>query len=225
MLKDPKVRDYLKVNFRLAWVNLEGDPDAGESNRHGCGESAMKLSRGIGKSNVQMLVLTPEGRVLHAVSGYIGIKDLRWELEQALLTNKLASKARAGGKTVVASRQNAIQRAMQRRPAKERSTFLGASHKRASKLLQPFTNRAVQGDRSFVREHPLMPIGLFQTRMLTGGGTNFFGYETGTGNDKRRLSPQARKKLEEALGRKLSHADDRITKRRRALRGERDDAK
>ena len=87
------MQKLIQKNFRCSWENITGDPDAGKSNWHETREKAKTLHRGTGRSNVQMVVLTPNGRLLHAVTGYIQPKELLFELEQALRSWEVVKEA------------------------------------------------------------------------------------------------------------------------------------
>lgn len=181
-LKNLEVHNLLAKHFVCAWRNTEGDPDAGESNRHPCGSQAVELRRGIGKANVQTLVLTPDGRIIHAVSGYIGARDLLWELENALHTwHQLRGiEGLDTARTIVRKRIHEINKG----EADERELLQGkrkadsdpVTIRRKGRLLSSWAQAVVRTDRAFVSEHPLMPIEDFRTRMLTGGHAGRFGY-------------------------------------------------
>ena len=174
MQNNKKVRKLLEKEFHLAWVNLEGDPDAGKSNRHATKDKAIPLMRGTGRSNVQMLVLTPDGRILHAMSGYIPPKDLEWELEQALKTWASVRDAEEQAVNVVKARQKKIQAASRARTKQPKGSWI---------------DRITATDRAFVVDHPLLPLGAFQTRMLTGGPGAHFGYQSDDAHDGTGLQP------------------------------------
>ena len=164
---------WVKENFVAAWVDLTNDPDAGKSNKHKPVDQAIPLTRGIGKSNVQTLILTPDGRVLHAMSGYVAPKDFRWELEEALKSWNAVKKTEALSenealpKKILVGRQHKIQ------------TIWDKEH--TKKGQRSWSRHTVAGDRAFVIENPLLPVGAFRTRMLTKGPGGHFGYTSGSG--------------------------------------------
>ncbi|MBL8892018.1 MAG: hypothetical protein JNL67_18730 [Planctomycetaceae bacterium] len=79
----PQVQAVLSRDFVCFTTSTEGDPSAGESIRHRPSDNAGTCLRGNGQQNVQTLFLTPDGRIFHAVSGYIAPDDLLEELRFA----------------------------------------------------------------------------------------------------------------------------------------------
>jgi len=169
----------------MSWVNIEGDPDAGKSNEHAPNDAARKLGRGTGRSNVQMVVLTPSGRLLHVLTGYAQPKELLWELEQALASWKAVKEAAvtaelADQKSALVTRQAAIRAGYKKTFAK------GAS----GRWMLTNANR----DRSVVEQHPLIHAGNLTTRMITGVSGGHFGYGTGGDTPRRRVRETAAEK-------------------------------
>lgn len=74
----------MQERFVCVRRNLEGDPSAGESIAHEPGEEAGSCIRGNGEHNVQLLLLSPEGKLLSVLAGYTPPKDLLEELEFVL---------------------------------------------------------------------------------------------------------------------------------------------
>ena len=175
-LVHPDVHNLLARSFLCAWQNLEGDPDAGASNRHGCGTKAVALQRGVGRANVQSLVLTSDGRVLHAVSGYISPEELGRELRFALETAGKVRAAPLGGRAIVRDRiENWAGRP---RPLAARHRPRGALLATGSLNLGGIADlrRVVTDDQQFVHDHALLPVSKVRTRMLTRGKQAHFGY-------------------------------------------------
>jgi hypothetical protein len=81
----------LRQNFVCGWQNIEGHRGAGRSNGHDPSNPASDVNNGAGFHNVQMLVLTPDGRVVHCLPGYWKaaplIKELQFSLELVQLWN------------------------------------------------------------------------------------------------------------------------------------------
>ncbi len=150
----------------MSWENLEGDPDAGKSNEHDPVDKARPLGRGTGRSNVQLMVLTPSGRVLHVVTGYVEPKELLWELNEALASWKAVKKAAvtaelAEQKAALVRRQTVITAGYKKTITRGKGGWFLANAKR---------------DRALVREFPLIHAGNMTTRMLTHGHVGHFGY-------------------------------------------------
>lgn len=84
-LSDDGVLERLRDRFVCVWRNIEGrEAYAGRSNKHGAANVAVETTNGAGHHNVQMLLCTPDGRVLHALPGYWDPAALRHELDFAL---------------------------------------------------------------------------------------------------------------------------------------------
>jgi hypothetical protein len=181
----------------MSWENLEGDPDAGKSNEHEPSDKARPLGRGTGRSNVQLIVLTPRGRVLHVVTGYAEPKELLWELNEALTSWKAVKKAAVtaeltGQQAALVLRQTVIAAGYKKQITRGKGGWFLANANR---------------DRALVREVPLIHAGNMTTRMLTHGHVGHFGYGYGNGSD----TPTRR--LRETV------AEKRINDRRAGLAG------
>lgn len=185
----------LAKNFRMSWLNLEGDPDAGKSNEHDPKDPARTLGRGTGRSNVQVLILTPSGRLLHVVTGYCTPKELLWELQQALASWKAVKEAAV---TVELSDQQSA--------LVTRQTRIGAGYKKSiARGKHGWFLANAQRDRKVVRSFPLIHAGNLSTRMITGTSGGHFGY--GTGSDGTSTPRRGRE----------TAAEKRINKRRAGL--------
>ncbi len=167
----------------------------------------------MGRSNVQMVVLSPGGRLLHVVTGYVAPKELHFELTQALaswnevkksaLTAEIAVQRRA-----LVVRQDGIQKGWDER--------FGPKGKAAR--WGSWMSKQAKHDREVVREHPLVHAGTITTRMLTGGPGGHFGY--GNSNDDGTRTPTAneiRKRIGAPAVRE-TEAEKRMRKRRDAAR-------
>lgn len=92
-LSDTKVLPLLERSFVCGWRNTEGrESYAGESNCHNVGNPAADVGNGAGGHNVQMVILSPRGRVLHCLPGYWRPDTLRDELLFALELADLETK-------------------------------------------------------------------------------------------------------------------------------------
>ena len=159
---DKKLRRLLKKRFISAWIDTTGDPTAGTSFQHDPKEPAGSCIRGNGEHNVQMIVLTPEGRIFHVVSGYIGADDLREELAFAL---EQFGHFGSNGKKLAAAHRGFAETLQ----ARDFSGPLGNWEKR----------RAI-ADHEFVAKHPLLAVEDFEPEMLVGNAKTFFGSRNGT---------------------------------------------
>jgi hypothetical protein len=80
------VRRLLNSEFVSHIINTEGDPSAGSSHGHAPNDQAGICTDGIGRQNVQVLFLTPQGKIFHTASGFQGPQELLNELQFAKAT-------------------------------------------------------------------------------------------------------------------------------------------
>jgi hypothetical protein len=171
-LSDDELGKMLRREFVCGWVNTDNEAASGGSFAHDPEDAAGTLIRGNGRSNLQMLLITPEGGILHAVLGHADAPTLRTELEYALRTFALAKKAGELAKQVVEQRQR--DRAFKAPPPRPRST--STNEQLIAGAIATNANLVNCRARDFVADNPLLPIAKFRTQALTGetsGG--FFG--------------------------------------------------
>ena len=146
------------------------------------------MSRGVGRSNVQMVVLTPGGRLLHAVTGYVSPQELLFELGQAQASWEAVKEAATTAEISVQRkalvvRQDEVQKGWREAFAprgKNKQPIRGTS----------WQEHQAAHDREILRENPLVHAGNITTRMLTGGPGQHFGYGSG-GSGEERQTPHA----------------------------------
>jgi hypothetical protein len=174
---DP-VRRLLNGQFVCALINTEGDPNAGSSCAHAPTDTPGPCARGIGHQNVQCLVLTPKGEIVHAASGYLGPDDLTEELDFALKTFAAVKKSPARGKRHVADvharrlkdlgyddadiqgpRRTLLQEML--RPG---GLAAGGRLNNVQDVFAHKTRRTVLNDHKFSVRHPLLPFKEFASR-------------------------------------------------------------
>ena len=94
---DAKVTAALSKNFICAWKNIRPDQKFGDDDvkanqkleeRHGLGEGA-------GATNVCSIFALPDGRIVHAVLGYVRPETLLREIEFARSAAKVAAEEKA----------------------------------------------------------------------------------------------------------------------------------
>src|SRR5262245_31794386 len=141
--------DLLNRDFVCTYVNIEGNATSGISLAHAPSDPPGAVERGDGKKNVQTLVLTPDGKILHAASGYLDEKQLYKELKYALSIHwSIAESPEKAQETVVAAHT-------------ERLRKLGYQEQDSSKV-NPSQWQVAQsrvqlvGDLQFGKAHPLM---------------------------------------------------------------------
>ena len=163
-----------------------------------------------------MVVLTPNGRLLHAVTGYIKPKELHFELTQALASFEAVKEAALTAelepqRKALVVRQDEVQEAWNEafgpKPAKKGAVRGGG-----------WQSRQAMHDREVVRENPLVHAGNITTRMLTGGPGTHFGYNSGeTDGDRTPAVNEIRRRLGVQPVRE-TEAQKRVRKRHEAAR-------
>src|SRR5262249_1757151 len=129
-------------------------------------DPAPSCIRGNGEHNVQMLFLTPEGKIFHVLAGYLSPKDLHEELQFALSTFD------ALNKTPAESREDAVTKAHEDMVKQlEKRSFPGP--------LGDWERRRAVDDHRFVAKHPLLSVDSYRPEMLVGNGKSFFGSSSG----------------------------------------------
>lgn len=88
-LSNKKVLDLLQTKFVCGWKNIKGLEGVGQSHEHAPACRAANVNNGSGFHNVQMFVLTPDGRVVHCLPGFWKPDALVKELEFALSLVKI----------------------------------------------------------------------------------------------------------------------------------------
>lgn len=165
-LSDSKVQRSLQKNFVCVWENTEGDPVAGASFAHDPSDAPPTCIRGNGEHNLQLLMLTPEGQILNATSGFLSPEELLEELELALtIAGSLTKTEGSQQKRVVVQAQQTFLEQLEQRE------FPGP--------LGDFERRRVLKDHNFVVEHPLLPAASYRAEMQVGNSKTFFGSSVG----------------------------------------------
>jgi hypothetical protein len=146
---DP-VRSLLKSDFVCATINIDGDPTAGASLAHAPTDSCGPSSRGIGRPNVQCLFLTPDGKILHVASGYVGPKDLKREIQFAKDVFAAVRKSPRNAKAVVAAMHARRLKALgfsndASQPRNSRSTAQDITNRVLSNVLPRQRTRGLRG--------------------------------------------------------------------------------
>ncbi|MEM8885915.1 MAG: hypothetical protein AAGD14_17760 [Planctomycetota bacterium] len=161
-LADKKLRTLLRRDFIATYRDTTGEKSAGGSFAHEPKEPAPHCIRGNGESNVQLLVLAPDGRLLSVVTGFIEAKDL---VEELTFARDLLRAKEPLTKERVRNAHEAFDRRLADR------TFEGP--------LSDWSKRRARLDHRFAAKHALMPIARFRPEDLVGQGTNFFGSRKG----------------------------------------------
>ena len=77
---DQALRKLLRKDYVATFTNTEGEANAGGSFAHDPSDPAGSCIRGNGEHNVQLLMATPDGKLLNVTSGFIDAKALIEEL-------------------------------------------------------------------------------------------------------------------------------------------------
>jgi hypothetical protein len=180
-LSDPGVKGTLAEQFVCTWTDISADPACGSSHPHDCTDQARELARGLGEHNTQTLILTPDGRLLGALAGYVGPADLLEELRFATSlwaeVQKAPSESRR--KEVVQAAHAAFARDLGQRKA--RGGQVGWEEEFFGRLKDVGHKRGV-ADHEFSSSHALMPADELTTAMMVGDEKSAFVAQTNSNN-------------------------------------------
>jgi hypothetical protein len=88
-LPNEEVMDLLQDRFVVGFANIEKDKHVGLSHGYRDNQTAVGTTNGAGGRNVQLIVLDPDGIVLHVLPGFWHPEDLAEELRFALEVHRL----------------------------------------------------------------------------------------------------------------------------------------
>jgi hypothetical protein len=173
-LSNDEVRRVLNDQFVCVSVNIKDDPAAGMSCAHPPGDGAMDLARGLGEHNNQILMLTPNGKILNALAGYVGSADLLEELQFSVnLLGKVNKASDANKEGEVAKAQKSFAEQFENRNKSGNNSFLGQFEQLGGSIMQIGARRAAS-DHRWTAAHALMPVKNFTTGSMVGNGKSFF---------------------------------------------------
>ena len=163
---NPDVRSLIAAKFLAAFEDTEGSAAAGASFAHAPNDAPASCIRGNGEHNMQMLILTPDGRIVHVVAGFIEGAELVAELRFALASLELLrrSKPEAAAGLLSDRHWQARRQALEAPSTGPFATFI---------------QRRIADDHAFVAEHPLLAVAAFDPERLVGRAKSFFGSSTG----------------------------------------------
>jgi hypothetical protein len=83
---DPKVREFVEKNLLPVWKNIRPDRTFKDGIYEGArGEAVARTTRpGAGDDNICAFVVTPDGKIVHAVQGHVKPEDFLKQLELGL---------------------------------------------------------------------------------------------------------------------------------------------
>lgn len=85
----------LKDKFVVGWKNIRNKKYVGSSHGYTCKDTAVGTTNGAGPRNMQTFILSSDGTVLHCLPGFWHPDDLAYELDFALVMNRLAKDKRS----------------------------------------------------------------------------------------------------------------------------------
>jgi hypothetical protein len=198
-LSNASVNRLLNDKFVCANVNIQGDPNSGESFSHLPRDPVGPCLRGNGEHNVQMITMSPSGEIYHVLSGYVGPEELLAELQFAEATWHELDKtedADTRKKMLIAAHERFARESDTRRydeddtpipgvmpGARDIRKFLPSGlGDEMQNLMAGFTGQRSALDHAFVIKHPLLPYKEYRSEELVGSAKTFFG-STGFGPD------------------------------------------
>jgi hypothetical protein len=175
-LSNADVRKLLAEKFVCTWTNIAADPAAGASHPHACTDPARDMARGLGEHNTQTLILTPDGRLLTALAGYVGPDDLLEELKMAAsLWEKVRSEPAARGKQLLERDHAAFARELSER--KPRGGLVGREEAFFGQLKEVGSKRGA-ADHLYSAKNALLPAEKFTTAGMVGNAKSSFVSQT-----------------------------------------------
>jgi len=183
--QDPII-ERLSKNFVCGWRNIHGVEEfAGRSHAHPADSSAVHTTNGAGGRNIQMIILSPAGDVLHVLPGYWNPDALRHELDFSL---ELAAISVA--ETTPAEKNDAFLLAHLNHAAKHdellvRDSTLQAfdKHREDSRPESDFRRQGGEGEATRtvdqvmherMARRPFLKIGEFDLEAVVDYGTEFY---------------------------------------------------
>ncbi len=85
---DARVRKELSENFICAHTNIHGSEFCGSSHEHALDSTPGECGRGAGRQNVQLVFLSPAGKLIHVSTGFLSPVDLMGEIVFAKKVHK-----------------------------------------------------------------------------------------------------------------------------------------
>lgn len=172
-LSDPSVQKLLKRRFVCARLDTADDPVSGESFAHPPEDPPPSCIRGNGEHNVQILILTPDGKLLSALAGFVGADELVRELKRGL---ELADRVRGldaerAAEAVRRSHDEFLAEFERQEDPDESDPFGG--------FFAKFERDRVVSDHRFSAENALLDAAEFTTARMVGNARTFFGSSTG----------------------------------------------
>jgi len=152
-------------------MNIKDDPAAGSSLAHPPTDQAKDMLRGLGEHNNQILMTTPDGKIINALAGYIGPGDLVEEIQFAVVRlGALGKGSEASKKTMLAKAHWQFAEELDKRQAPE---HLRSAAEFFGKVKRVGPKRGVD-DHQFVAQYPLLSVKSFTAALMVGNGSSSF---------------------------------------------------
>jgi hypothetical protein len=173
-LSNDEVQRVLNDQFICTWVNIKDDPAAGASFAHPPNDQAVELARGLGEHNNQILMLTPNGKIVNALAGFIGPADLLEELQFSVnLLGKLDKASDSKKEAEVTKAHKAVvERFETKKPSNQ--GFFGMMEQFGNFGMMQIGATRAASDHRWTASHPLMPVRSFTTGGMVGNGKSVF---------------------------------------------------
>ena len=172
-LSNDEVQRVLNDQFICTWVNIKDDPAAGASFAHPPNDQAVELARGLGEHNNQILMLTPNGKIVNALAGFIGPADLLEELQFSVnLLGKLDKVSDSKKEAEVTKAHKGVAEGFESKKPTNNG-FFGMMEQFGNCGMQVGAKRAAI-DHRWTANHPLMPVKSFTTGGMVGNGKSVF---------------------------------------------------
>ncbi len=171
-LSHPAVKQLLRDEFVCVWVDITSDPAAGASDAHPCTDQARDIARGLGEHNTQTLILTPDGRLLSALAGYVGPIDLAEELHFGLAVWGVLRQAPAADHAGLL--QKAHEGRAQEFAGRPGATGSVGNEEQFFSKFWTVGNARATADHRFSAAHPLLPADQFTTGLMVGNHKSWF---------------------------------------------------
>jgi hypothetical protein len=143
------------------------------------------MARGLGEHNVQILILTPDGRLLSALAGYVGPAALLEELQMGqLLWDEVRAAPEADCGKLLEKAHTAFARQLSER--KGADGLVGKQEEFFGQL-KAVGNRRGVADHEFSARHPLLPADKFTTGLMVGTAKTAFVAQTSGSEDALKL--------------------------------------
>lgn len=163
---DKGIQKVLASHFVLGWENTKDDASAGASFAHSPKDPSPSCVKGNGEHNIQILICTPDGKMLDVIAGYVSPEEFRLELEWALALGRSLAKAQNGETAVREAHEAAVNK-------------IDAVKDDGQDPFAKFGRMLDRRAHEWLAAHPLHPAIEFDPVAIVGEGQSFFGASKG----------------------------------------------